>query len=73
MDGGEVWPGGDPLYRLDAVEHRHADVHQYHVRPAQLGDAHGLLPVGGLSYHLDVILGVEERGKPGPDQLLVVG
>ena len=34
---------------------------------------HGLLAVGGLADHLEVVLGVEQRGEPGPDQFLVVG
>ena len=37
------------------------------------GLAHGLLAVGGLAHHLDVVLGVEQRPEPGADQRLVVG
>ena len=58
---------------LDAVEHRHADVHQQHVRRALLGEAHGLLAVGGLAHDLDVVLGIEQGGESGPDEFLVVG
>jgi hypothetical protein len=73
VDAGQLRPRGDPPGRLDAVEYRHADVHQQHVRRVPFGDAHGLLPVGGLAHHLEVVLGLEQRGEPGPDQFLVIG
>src|SRR5215469_14452943 len=61
-------PGG-----LQAVEHRHADIHEDDVG-AQLSDpGDGLLPVDGLADHLDVGLGVEQDGKARPHHALVVG
>src|SRR6185437_11641200 len=61
-------PGG-----LQAVHHRHADVHEDDVG-AQLGDpGDGLLPVDGLADHLDIGLRVEQDGKARPHHALVVG
>ena len=62
----------DPAGRLDAVQARHPDVHEQHVRRAPLGEAHGLVSVGSLSHDLDVVLGIEQGSEPGPDEFLVV-
>ena len=60
-------PGG-----LDAVQTRHADVHQDDVgaQPSRLLD--GLSAVGGLSHHLDVRRRLEQLAKAGADKRLVV-
>src|SRR6185437_554775 len=58
---------------LQAVHHRHADVHEDDVG-AQVGDpGDGLLAVDGLADHLDVGLRVEQDGEARPDHALVVG
>jgi uncharacterized membrane protein len=72
VHAGQFRPRGDPAGRLDAVEHRHPDVHQQHVWCLPLGQVHGLLAVGGLAHHLDVVLRVEQRREPGPDELLII-
>ena len=61
-------PGG-----LDAVKHRHLDVHQGDVRKVLGGQRHGLPPVGGLGDHLDIVFGLEQRPDAAADQRLVVG
>ena len=65
-------PGDEAPGRLDAVQHRHPDVHQDHVRRTSLGQRDGLGPVLGLADHLDVGLGLEDRPEPRADQRLVV-
>ena len=60
-------PGG-----FEAVQHRHLDVYQRDVRAVLGGQRHGLLSVGGLRDHLDVVFGVEQRPDTAPDQRLVV-
>ena len=61
-----------PARRLEAVDVRHPDVHQDHVRLGLAGGEHGLEPVGSLADDLDVGLGVEDHPEPGPDEGLVV-
>ena len=54
----------------DAVEHRHQQVHQDHVRARARGAcATPAAPSLGLAHHLDVVLQVEERAQPAPDDL----
>ncbi len=60
-------PGG-----LDPVEVGHADVEQAHDRRQLTGERDGVEAVGGLPDDLDVGLSVEDHGKTGPDDLLVV-
>jgi hypothetical protein len=65
--------GANPAGGLDAVHHRHADVHQNHIgrkRSRQLDTGR---TVGGLPHHVDVILSVEDHRESIPDQLLIVG
>ena len=57
----------------EAVEVRHADVHEDEVRAQLLGRVGRLLPVGGLARDLEVLLGVDEHPQPGADEVLVVG
>ena len=64
--------GDQPARRLDAVQHRHPDVHQDHVRRPPLGQPHRLGPVLGLAGHLDVGLGLEDGPEPAPHERLVV-
>jgi len=61
-------PGG-----LEAVEHRHRDVHERDVRAVLGGQRERVLPVGGLGDHLDVVFRLEQRPDPAADQRLVVG
>jgi len=61
-------PGG-----LDAVEHRHLDVHQGDVRTVLDGQRDRLLPVGGLAHHLDVVFRLEQRPDAAADERLVIG
>jgi hypothetical protein len=41
---------------LHAVEHRHGDIHEDHVGPELLGQAHGLGPVGRLAHDVEAVL-----------------
>jgi hypothetical protein len=60
-------PGG-----LEAVQHRHLNVHQRDVRAVLGGQPHRLQPVGGLGGHLDVVFGVQQRADAAADQRLVI-
>ena len=62
----------DPAGGLDPVQHRHAHVHQHHLRsqPGRVGDR--LLPVTGLADHGHVRLAVEDLAQADAHQLLVV-
>jgi hypothetical protein len=60
--------GGDLPGRGQAVERRHADVHQHDIGPQFTDPAHRLLTVGGLRGHLDVRLRVEQRPESRPHQ-----
>ena len=61
-------PGG-----LEAVEHRHLNVHQGDVRAVLGGQCDRLPPVGGLGDHLDVVFRFEQRPDAAADQRLVIG
>jgi hypothetical protein len=56
-----------------AVDARHADVHEHDVRHELGSQANGLLAVAGLADHLDVFLGIEQGPESRPHQGLVVG
>jgi hypothetical protein len=52
-------PDGRPLVfdepcRLQSIHHRHADIHQHHVRPTFLNQAHGLSAISRLTHHLNL-------------------
>ena len=58
--------------RLDAVELRHADVHEQDVRVVGAGGCERVDPVAGLGRHLDVGLGLEHHPQPLAHEVLVV-
>ena len=64
---------GDGPRRLDAVEHRHAHVHQDDVGAVELDEADGVGAVGRLAHDLDAVLGLEDHAEPLAQQGLVVG
>jgi hypothetical protein len=64
---------GQPARRLDAVEHRHADVHQHDVRPVRLGQADGLLAVARLGDDRDRAGRLEHGLEARAHQRLVIG
>ena len=66
--GGQDPPGG-----LEAVDHRHPDVHQHDVGARAAGGLDRLVAVPGLGHHVQVVLGVQDHPKPGADKGLVVG
>jgi hypothetical protein len=59
--------------RGQAVEARHADVHQHDVGAQARGERHRLVTVGGLAHHLEVGLGAQDHAKARAHELLVVG
>ena len=65
--------GRDRPRRIDAVEHRHANVHQDHVGPVGGGHGHRVRPVAGGADNRDVVAGVEKRCEAGAHDLLIVG
>ena len=62
-----IAPGG-----LDAVDVRHAHVHQHHVGPRPGDQVDGVAPVGRLADHVDVGLALEDHPEPGAHHRLVV-
>ena len=76
--GQDQHPGGglsphDPPGGLDAVKHRHPDVHEHHVRSQPPGHGDRVLPVAGLARHGDLRLALQDLAQSDPDQRLVVG
>ena len=53
--------------RLDAVQDRHPDVHEHHIRRQVVDQAHGLGPIGCFPDHDDAVLGGEDSGNAGPE------
>ena len=49
----------DPLRRLDAVHHRHLDVHQHHVRPATRREGDSVTAVRRTADDLDPVVPLE--------------
>src|SRR5262249_42623482 len=64
--------GGDRGGRLDSVHAGHPHVHQHHVGVQGLRHADPGRPVGGLTGHLDVGLGVEDHPEAQAEQGLVI-
>jgi hypothetical protein len=59
--------------RRDAVQDRHADVHDHDRRPAAAGLLDGLRAVPRFGDHLHVGLRLQDHAEPGAHHLLVVG
>jgi hypothetical protein len=71
---GDVRDGGhDPAGGFDAVEVRHVEVHDDHVRLVSLALGNRLHPVRRLADHLDAKERAEERGQALADDGVVVG
>ena len=73
----DVHPGqgrvrGDAPGRLDAIHDRHLDVDERDIRQVFLGQRQALAAIGGLGYHLDVLLDIEKRAESAADEGLVV-
>ena len=58
---------------LEPVQPGHPDVHEHDVGAGRADERDGLVAVRGLPDDLDVVLGIEQRTQPGPQQRLVVG
>ena len=65
--------GGQAPDRRDAVEHRHAQVHEDDVGTVPADQGQRLPAVGGLGDHLQVRLGVEHAAQAVTDHRMVVG
>ena len=78
VEGGEddhtrIAPGvHDPPRRLDAIELRHAHVHQHHVGRKRLHLGHRVEPVRSLPRDLEVLLALDHHAERHPHQLLIV-
>ncbi len=64
---------GDLPRGLDAVQHRHSDVHEHDVRAVLGAQLHCLGAVGGAGDDGDVRLRAEQRGESLSHDLVVVG
>ena len=58
---------------LDAVQARHADVHEHHVGAQALGKLHRLIAVARLAHHLDAVVGRQDHAEAAAHQVLIVG
>jgi hypothetical protein len=63
----------DPARCLDAVEHRHADVHQHEVGTVALCERDGLLPVRRLRDDDHIASRLEDLAQTDSHERLVVG
>src|SRR5262249_20252235 len=72
-DPGRGVEGHEAPRRLHAVELRHAQIEEHHVRAQLAGEAHGLEPVGRLAHHLDAVVGREHGAEPLAEEGLVIG
>jgi hypothetical protein len=70
---GEGALGGDLARGGEAVQLRHADVHEHHVGAQRAGQLDRLAAVPSLAHDLHVLLRVEQRAEAGADETLVVG
>ena len=61
-----------PPGRLDAVEVRHADVHDDDIRSQSKERFDSLSAVGCLPYHLEIRLGIDDHPQAATDERLVV-
>src|SRR5918996_4721863 len=64
--------GPDPLGRSRTVDLRHLEIHQHEVWTKGLDQRQRLRPVGGLTYHLDVGLGVKHGAETVPHHGMIV-
>ena len=58
---------------VQAVQDRHANVHQHHVRAQVLSLEAGIAAVGRLAHHLDVRLVAEQQPDTFPQDGVIVG
>ena len=58
---------------VDTGHYRHLDIQYGHVGPVLGNQGHGLGPIGGLGYDLDIILGLEEFADAFANDSMVVG
>src|SRR5439155_22014319 len=65
--------GGEAARCLDAVEARHADVHENERGEQAPSLVDRLAAIRGLAHDLDVRRGLEELAETGADERLVVG
>ena len=72
-DPGPRLAGDEPARRLDAVQPRHAHVHEHDVRLVQARELDGLRAVRRLADDGDVGLRLEDHAKAAADQRLIVG
>src|SRR5918994_2920179 len=69
----ELAVGGDPACGLEAVNDRHADVHENDVWAVRAHPLDGLGAGRGLAAHLDVVGALEQHPEARADERLVVG
>jgi hypothetical protein len=54
------------------VHHRHAEIHQYHIRPVLAEALDGLLAILGLGDYQDIRLAGDDVNKPGADDRVII-
>lgn len=64
---GDFAGGGQP------VQHRHANIHEHHIRAEFPGQPHRLFAIGGLADYLDIVLRVQQCRESGAYQRLIIG
>ncbi len=63
----------DAPRRFDAVEHRHANVHEHDVRPQEPHFGDRLLPVAGLAHDRHLRVAFEDLAQSDAHERLIVG
>ena len=58
---------------VDAVSHRHANVHEHHVGADLLGEVDRLLAVARLARDRKSVVGVEDHAESASHKILVIG
>lgn len=64
---------GDAPNGLDTIDHRHAEVHEDHVWVMFSIEGKGAIPILGLGHQQQVRLLIDNSGKPGADNRVIVG
>ena len=63
----------DAARGFHAVDLRHGDIHDDHVRPQLLGEAHGFRAFAGFAHHLHVGFLVDDELEALADHRVIIG
>jgi hypothetical protein len=58
---------------LDAVQMRHRDIHNHHIRQALTHKLHGVLPITHLADHAHISLAIDQDFQPLAHNHMIIG